>query len=95
MNKMDKINKVILIYECIPDYLKVYNLIVNDEEYCKLLNCHNKYFNSDEDENLDWLNEWIMDKEDFVVFDNTVDDQKPMIDIVGEPFTIVVTGFIL
>lgn len=103
--------KVLLIYECIPDYLKIYELVVDNEEYHRLLNCHNKYYNSDvsneDSEDLDWLNEWIMqeDKKDCVIFDNTEDSQEPIRcglydkehykSILGTPFTIIVTGFIL
>ena len=96
-------NKVLLIYECIPDYLKIYELLVDNEEYHKLLNCHNKYFNSDESEDLNWLNEWLLqeDKKDrnkyCVIFDNTEDNQESI--FYGQksvsPFTIIVTGFIL
>ncbi len=92
-------HKVLLIYECIPDYLKIYELLVNSEEYRRLLNCHNKYYNSDEGEDLDWLNEWIMqeDKKACVIFDNTEDNQESI--FYGQksvsPFTIIVTGFIL
>lgn len=84
---------VLIIYECVPDYLEIYFEEVTEEELQKLLKCHNKYANSDEWEEEQWISNWIMDKR--AVYDNTADNKDAVELKLNMGGTIIVTGFVL
>lgn len=93
--------RVLLIWEEVPEATKVYNFVVNDEEFSKLCACHMKFINlsgqSPEDEaNLDWLNDWITtQKNKIVIATGDKNSIYPFVSESGSDVTVILTGFIL
>ncbi len=83
-------NKILLIWDG-DSSLKVYLLYVDNEKFEKIKRCHERYINVNENEELLWLCEWLVDKDIDLIF-SSGDGVKPNFLIVKES-TLVVCGF--
>ena len=83
-------NKVIVIYEQIPDNTLIYMLHVNDEDLEKIKSCHGLFINIDNWEHLEWLYDFLKKHGDKVY-----DGAKPYNKIIEnvEPITLVISGY--
>ena len=61
-------NKVIVIYENIMNYTRIYKLRVNDNDLEKIKSCHGLCLRVDEGKNLWWLHNFL--KEQSPVYDS-------------------------
>ncbi len=88
-------NRVILVYNIVPEHLRVYDLTVNDEDFEFLKSCHNYYINLDDtpdDHPVNKLDEWLENKEDRIVYSD--DKDSPTLSLPADA-TLVVSGFVL
>ena len=84
-------NRILLIWD-MDSSLKVYLLNVDDiEVYERIKRCHEKYINSNENDALLWLCEWLPGKSSEIIFESG-EENKVDLPIVPEA-TLVVCGF--
>jgi len=96
-------HSVLLIWQEVPEYLKVYHLHEDDEVFGKLKKCHDKFINSDNFEEgiQDWLIKW---QEGLAPDDVVYNDSKSTLNFsevkticMNSPdydVTIIVTGWV-
>jgi len=84
-------SKVLVIYEEVPENILIYLVELEGEELQKMLNCHNKYVNSDDFPESDWLSNYLSDK--ISVYNQREDVNKSIGEIKADH--IVLTGFYL
>jgi len=91
-------NTVLLVWEEIPETTKLFMLDLNNEEYKKILLCHNKFINSSymnekEEKAMEWLNENVMvNNKPFYISDG--EEEVEPNTFIGE-FTVIMSGFVL
>lgn len=80
--------KIILVYEIVPEDLKFYIFDqLSLEDTRRLVNCHNKYINSeDEWPESEWLSTFLEDKKPICLDESIELDGK---------YRVVITGMIL
>lgn len=93
-------HKILLYYQYVPEYETVYLLEVSCGERDKILACHDKIINADDDVdgNLEWLSGWLADKQDRIVYDTSPKaprEQRKDPVVLSHACTLVVTGFAL
>lgn len=90
------INRVLLVWNEVPENLKLFELNLTDKEYEKILQCHGLYINSSEmdgeqERAMNWL-QYIVDNEEPFYNENT----KTMNPLKYTfPATVIVSGFLL
>ena len=67
-------NKILLIWHC-NSSLKVYLLYVNKEKFERIKKCHNKYIDLNADKELFWLSGWLIDKEEYLLFQSRSEEK--------------------
>lgn len=90
-------NKVIIIYNGVPEWLKVFNLDVSDEDLARIKRCNGCYVNTtcltkEQEADTDWLYAFLEDKKSWYSEDEKDENLNSL--SCSEPCTIVVTGFI-
>lgn len=89
-------NKVILVWEEVPESTKVYSLFVSNEDLTRLTRCHGKFINSDDfdGDDQDWLVKFGEKlSEDFQIFPTNI-TLTTMVSSEVEG-VLIVTGWIL
>ena len=93
--KVNRMNRVLLVWQEVPDSLKIYRLEVNDEILHKLMKCHGKLINCHvfDSEILDWLTTW---QDDYLsglkpIYDDISPVDSTQISTEG---TLIVTGWV-
>lgn len=87
-------SKVLIIWQEIPENIKLYALEVDPATYASLCNCHGRYIGEDEfPEDEEWLSEWIMNKKP--IYSGEGPPSKNDIILNMGKVTIIVTGFFL
>ena len=89
-------NKVIIVYNGVPDWLQVFNLDVSDEDLARIKRCNGCYVNTtcltkEQEADTDWLSLFLKGKK-AVYSENGKNENLDVISC-SEPCTIVVTGF--
>ena len=83
-------NKILLIWDG-NSSLQVYLLYVDKVKFEKIKKCHEKYINVNENDELMWLSEWLVDNDGYLIFQS---GQKEKLLPTRIPFsTLVVCGF--
>lgn len=83
-------NQVLLIYEEVPENTRMFLFPASDRDLERLRLCHDKFINSDDEPELDWMYEQIEGAwKPFEIFST-----RPLI-IDKAPVTVVLSGFIL
>jgi hypothetical protein len=91
--------KVLLIWNEVPENLRVYMLDVNKEDYEKMRICHSKLiglsgYTKQQDDALDWLSNFLLDKKNEVIYENN--DNQVICDITNiNANALIVSGQIL
>lgn len=90
-------NEVILIFQEIPENIKIYRLQVYDDELAKLQSWHGHYINTVDTEHLDadWLSKFLDDHEEAIVYQDKDAKCSIVLNNVGSKQYLIVTGFIL
>ncbi len=83
-------NKILLIWDG-DSSLKIYLLYVDDEKFKKIKKCHERYINVNENEELQWLSKWLVDRHTDIMFESG-QPEKLNFPLVLES-TLVVCGF--
>ena len=86
------LNRVLLIWNEVPENLKLYELELADDEFKKLKLCHGRYINGDDDAdgNLLWLSEFLVDKQYYFIDDGKCHEVK-----LFDSISVVVSGFLM
>lgn len=90
-------NRVILIFNLVPENLQIYNLEVNDEEFEMLKSCHGKYGNCSDvpqDHPIHVLSEWLEGRTDSLIYDDSAGKHDQPYLVPGDA-TLLVSGFIM
>jgi hypothetical protein len=90
-------NRVVLIYQMIPENIQIYLLEVNDADLAMLKRCHGVLCNStatEDDHPVNTLSEWLVPYKDKIIYDDSDDQKYPVQD---SPLNaiLIVTGFML
>lgn len=91
---------VLVIFQSIPDYTKVYVLSdLSKETFERICSCNDRYVNidgdDDEDGSLEWLSE-LLDGKVPIYSDNDIGRNTDLVKRPGDSYdAIVVTGFIM
>lgn len=85
--------KVLLIWEEVPENIKIYDLQVDEITYEKLAKCHGLYINGglEDYELAEWLSNYMMHKVPIYIGN---ENKNPPFDSI-EKSKIIVTGFIM
>lgn len=83
-------NKILLIWDG-DSSLKVYLLYVDYGKFEKIKKCHERYINVNENDELIWLNNWLIERETDLIFESG-QVEKFNFPIILES-TLVVCGF--
>jgi hypothetical protein len=88
-------NRVLLIWQDVPERLRIYRLSVDSGVLAKLKACHNRMLNSERFEFETWLASFMNPCPGEVIFDSSLKDDPWGIPRTRTDETIIVSGIIL